>query len=240
MKDLIQEGRRIQETFKKTVAKDKINEGFLYNMLNKIETKLDTTGGHLGILAASTLIGASTPLSIPVAVGILTAGMRFGDIMAFFEKYLSNKHYDKDIKPVFDKCISQIVKNTEVQRLLKMLMTLTQQRSANRNTSEYAKIQSEIETIGKKLDGIIQTSVSKTLDDPSMIPLLRKMAANRDSFKGNIRGSGRSSPSKDYSDQELKDWVKRRITFYMTAYPEEYTTLQNDAKEMTESIRLGN
>jgi hypothetical protein len=26
----------------------------------------------------------------------------------------------------------------------------------------------------------------------------------------------------------------------MTAYPEEYTTLQNDAKEMTESIRLGN
>jgi len=259
MKDLIQEGRNIQETFKRNVIRpNSLNEGFFYNLFSKITDKLEKLGdktdslsssGDKIIYAVSALALATTPFSFPIALGIMwaaiigTSGVMIagssGEIaksmMKFFEKRLSDRQYNKNVRPILQKVFTEIFKNPEVTELKTLLTKLSREKSST--TGSGSEIESKITDIGEKLDDIFNTALNKVLGLPEIKPYLDNIRADKDSFKGSQRGMGKLSPPESMSDSEIRTHIKSLIKDIITLDQSEYYKIQTDSEKITESIK---
>ena len=258
MKDLIQEGRKIQETFKKNVVEsDTLNEGFFYNLFSKITDKLEKLSsksdalsdkGDKIVYAVGALALATTPFSLPIAIGIVMTAMagvggaiiagESGEIsrsmMKFFEKKLSDRQYNQNIKPILQRVFNEIAKNPEVKSLQTTLKELFNEKS-NKQSPD---IESKITAVGEKLDAIFNTALDKVMNLPEVKPLLLNIRADRDSFKGSDRGMGRYSPSTGASDSDVKSEIRSIIKNIVTMDQQEYYKIKSDSEELTESRKM--
>lgn len=225
MKDLIQEGRKIQETFKKNLLDTQnLNEGVLYNIWKKVMDTIERSGLEIIGIATAAIAIFFSPIALPIGVILMEVAANAGDFRVTAEKYFANRYFDKKIMPVIQELVKELASNSEIKNLISKF-------SKMKSSGDSAQISSyEYKEMSKTIDEVMSSSLDKILNSPKFKNRLDSLMPDRDS------AGGKSNTQFNLADDKIK-WVKQYIIDTMKANPTEYNTIKSDAKEMRESLK---
>lgn len=225
MKDLIQEGRKIQETFKKNIVERRnLNEGVLYNIWKKVMDTVERSGLEIIGIATAAIAIFFSPIALPIGLILMDVAYNAGDFRVTAEKYFANRYFDKKIMPVIQELIKEMSSNSEIKNLISKFSKI---KSSDDNKSISS---SEYKEMSSKIDGVLSSSLDKILNSPKFKDKLDSLIPDRDS------AGGKSNTQFNLADDKIK-WIKQYIIDNMKASPSEYNAIKSDAKEMRESLK---
>lgn len=243
VKDLVTEGRMIQEKF----TKQNLNEGFVYRIWSKIvdaarsENMLLLPVGAGKAAAALTAMGAGWVV-IPL-LGAVAAAMGVDKLDDILRDYFRSKYFDKNMQPIVDELAKSIVNDGPIKQHMSNIKRITD--DLKKADSELGGIRKWSRGAPKKREGLMQ--IRKKLDDElrglskkintRLSVVMRATGAtqkikaalptDKDSFAGDRWGD------EQFYRQDVKDAVMKAIE----PTSGDISVIQQDVSQMKESIQ---
>lgn len=225
MKDLIQEGRKIQETFKKNIVETQnLNEGVLYNIWKKVMDTIERSGLQIIAVATAAIAIFFSPIALPIGIILMEVATKSGDFRVTAEEFFAKRYFDKKIMPVIQELIKELASNSEIKNLISKFSKM----KSSGNSKEISS--SEYKEMSNTISEVLSSSLDKILNSPKFKDRLDSLIPDRDS------AGGKSNTQFNLADDKIK-WIKQYIIDNIKATPSEYTTIKSDAKEMKESLK---
>lgn len=193
MKDLIQEGRKIQEAFKKNVtSKPSLNESAFYMLFKKLKPIAPEVFRFFEKTLSDLEYSQNLRPFLQMVVDELFKNSRLKELNKTLKDLKRQIFAYSDKDSIFPSQKPIRIKNDE-------------------------SIEKQIKEMSEELEKLLDETLDRVLDMPKMKPYFDKIKVDPDSFRGSRFGMSTFAPRKNMSDSEakahIKDLLKRAITF---------------------------